>query len=163
TRFGAAVATDIERDQIILGAPGNAPVPGAVYLISGKTGDRVPLKQSTGPVPGKRFGASIAARDSAVVIGAPGNQDSPGAAFAEDGAGAVYLFEGESGRLLREFQNPGDRGDLFGSSVTAVGSDVLIGAPLADVASVLDAGRAYLFNAGTADPPRVFTKPGAAA
>src|SRR5262249_9122586 len=90
-----------------------------------------------------------------------------GSPFADGGAGAVFLFDGETGQVVREFEGPGGGGDLFGSSVAAIGSDVLIGAPLADVEALngdglADAGRAYLYDAATGELRHAFTKPGAA-
>lgn len=68
-----------------------------------------------------QFGFSVGALGSYVLVGAPGENVD---------AGAVYLFDGKTGALVREFRRPdGSPGDRFGAAVAGTGSRVLIGAP----------------------------------
>jgi len=81
-----------------------------------------------------------------VIVGAP-LDDTAG-----PNAGAVYVFDGNTGALLRTFLNPGPGGnDNFGWSVgSAAGGKLLVGAPLDDDGSG-GGGAAYLYDitAGT--------------
>jgi len=61
-----------------------------------------------------------------------------------DDAGAVYMFEGYTGDLIRVLQNPDpDEQDNFGVAVAAVGDDVLVGAHLDD-AGAENAGAVFV-------------------
>jgi FG-GAP repeat protein len=102
---------------------------------------------------GDQFGQAVAFVGDNVLVGAR---------WADMGgtdAGAAYLFDGKTGELLRTFQKPEPAaGDWFGTSVAAVGDNVLIGA-LGDDTGAHDAGAAYLFDGKTGDLLRVFQKP----
>ena len=68
----------------------------------------------------------------------------------------VYLFELDTGFLLHTFLNPfPDNSDLFGSSITAVGSNILIGAHNDDSGGN-NVGAAYLFDGSTFDLLHIF-------
>jgi cysteine-rich repeat protein len=93
------------------------------------------------------------------VVGAP-RHDIPasGSDPALTDAGAAYLLDSSSGALLQSFLSPEPgTGDLFGSAVATLGTNVLVGAPV---------GKAGGFNTGTVylfDPSggllRTFVKP----
>lgn len=113
---------------------------GAVYLFDGSTGALLRTFHNPTPAEGDRFGISIAAVGNNVLIGA--DCDDTGASDA----GAAYLFDGSTGELLLTFLNPTPaEDDYFGSSVAAIGNDVLIGAG-GDDTGALGAGAAYLFE-----------------
>jgi cysteine-rich repeat protein len=100
---------------------------------------------------GRLFGTSVASVGSNVLVGAPGSALIP--------ASAAYLFDGSSGALLKTFTNPNaSADDLFGQSVSAVGGNVLVGAP-GDNTGAPHAGAAYLFEASTGVLLRSFQKP----
>ena len=81
-----------------------------------------------------------------VLVGAPFD-DTGGVA-----AGAVYLFDGKTGRLIGTFRKPHPApGDLFGAAVAVIGYHVLVGAP-GDGLGAPHAGAAYLFNAVHGSP-----------
>lgn len=66
--------------------------------------------------------------------------------FVERDAGAVYLFEGATGRLIRTFENPTPGiSDIFGSSFTTVGNNIAFAAALDSTAAV-NRGAVYLFD-----------------
>src|SRR5207247_10113332 len=72
-----------------------------------------------------------------------------GAAVGATRAGACHVFARASGNLLVTIQTPTpDPGDEFGSAVTTVGENVLVGAQLDDTTGP-DAGTAYLFDGNT--------------
>jgi hypothetical protein len=59
----------------------------------------------------------------------------------------VYLFDGETGAVLRTFVSP-NTDDYFGWRVAAVGTKVLVGAPTDDTSGD-ELGAAYLFDGAT--------------
>jgi FG-GAP repeat len=80
----------------------------------------VPLSR---PVVGAhdRFGAAVGVVGSLVIVGAPG---------ADDGKGAVYLFDARTGELVREMRREdGIADDRFGEAVSGVGTRLLVGVP----------------------------------
>ena len=88
-----------------------------------------------------------------VLVGA--NYDDTGATDA----GAAYLFDGTTGALLRTFVNPTpEDSDHFGSSLAAVGNNVLVSAPGDDAAGT-DAGAVYLFDGSTGELLHTFLHP----
>ncbi|MBM4034087.1 MAG: PEP-CTERM sorting domain-containing protein [Planctomycetes bacterium] len=106
------------------------------------------------PAGGGYFGCSVAGVGGNVLVGAPFN-----AALT----GAAYLFDGQTGALIRTFTNPTPAAnDRFGWSVAGVGSNVLVGAPFDDTGAP-DAGAAYLFDGGTGALLRTFPNPTPAA
>ncbi len=112
---------------------------GAAYLFDAGTGALLRTFLNPSPAADEWFGFSVAALGGNVLVGTA--RDDTGATDA----GAAYLFDGASGALLRTFLNPSPAvGDEFGVSVTAVGGNVLVGAPGAP-----DPGAAYLFDAST--------------
>lgn len=78
------------------------------------------------PAPYVRFGAEVAIVGEAVIVTAPheGSLDP-----ALDGPGAVHVFDGRSGALLRTLVHPeAHPDDAFGRALATLGDDVLIGA-----------------------------------
>ena len=92
-----------------------------------------------------RSALSVAAVGQNVLIGAPLADWSP----LDSNTGAAYLFDGVTGNLLHTFHNPepGEY-DEFGSTLLAVGEDILIGAPF-DSQDATNAGSVYLFDGET--------------
>ena len=122
---------------------------GAVYVYeTDGTLRRVFLNPA--PAAGDEFGWSVAACGGDVLIGAPRHDvavpapNPPGV-----DAGAAYLFSAASGAVLRTFVNPAPAADdLFGRSLAALGSQVLVGAPHAD-GGAPNVGVVYLFDSGS--------------
>jgi hypothetical protein len=139
--FGYAVAA--VGSNVLVGAPNDdtgASNAGAAYLFDG-SGGLVLTIPNPSPATGDEFGAAVAAVGSNLLVGARSKD-----AGALD-AGAAYLFDGTSGALLQMFSNPTPAvRDLFGYSVAAVGSNILVGAPNHD-AGASNTGAAYLFTA----------------
>jgi hypothetical protein len=158
-RFGASAAVDGTGDRLIVGAPGadarGAPNAGAAYLFQLSTGSLYATFQKTQPAEGDGFGTSVAFLGSDVVVGAP--YDDGGI----ENAGAVYLFDGTvtdgtSHSPSRMFQSsPMVRGAFFGAAVSALGTNILVGAPF-DAAGL---GKAYLIDSGNGDVIRTFDNP----
>jgi hypothetical protein len=161
-RFGESVGAigDVNADgeaDFAVGAPRAGA--GVVYVFFGGADlDTVPDLVLTGETDGDRFGWAIAAAGDLdgdtiddFVVGAP--RYSTGATWR--GAAYVYLG-GATPDTIPDLVIPGESaGDGFGSSVdggvdlTDDGmDDLLVGAPDANVATLIDAGRAYLFAGG---------------
>ncbi len=108
------------------------------------------------------FGSTIATLGNRIIVGSP---------FAVvdgvDGAGAVHIFDSQTGELIWTIENPDpDEDDSFGESVAAVGDRIVIGASYADrvfydlgggTFTASDVGGVYFYDATTlaATPPVV--------
>src|SRR5882672_2092451 len=146
--------------RIAVGAPhvdSGAPHAGAVYVFDAQSGALLLTIPNPTPAFDDLFGYSVAALGDAILVGAP--YDGTGA----PGAGAVYLFDAQTGALLQTFTNPTPADyDLFGQTVAGVNGEVLVGAPFDDTAAG-NAGAAYLFDAASGALLRTFTSPRARA
>ena len=152
--FGQSLATT--GGNLIVGAPlydDGAYSSGRAYLIDGSTGGLVQTFPNPTPDLYEEFGGTVAALASNVLVGASGAGDS---AFR---GGAAYLFDGSTAALLKTFLDPTPANyEYFGTSVAALGANVLVGAP--DESSVVSGGGAvYLFDASTGALIRTFTAP----
>lgn len=91
------------------------------------------------------------------VMAAVGNDILVGAPFADRGRGAAYLFDGNTGSLIRKFANPNPpdfnlySNDGFGSSLAVTGNDILIGA-----SSYESQGAVYRFNNTTGNLKEIY-------
>lgn len=117
----------------------------AVYLFDSITGQLLQTLPNPDPADNSAtFGKAIAAVGNDILIGAP---------FADRGRGAAYLFDGNTGSLIRKFSNPNQpdsnlyTNDGFGGSLAVTGSDILIGA-----SSYESQGAVYRFNSTTGNP-----------
>ncbi len=120
---------------------------GSAYLLDGVTGALLQALDTGLPADG--FGFSVAALGSHLLVGAPG--DDTGAL----NAGAVHLFDGTTGALIRTFHSPTPAPwAFFGWAVAAVGSNVLVGAP-----QLNSSGKAFLFDAMTGVALETLTAP----
>lgn len=119
--------------------PSETSINPAVYLFDNITGELLLTLPSPDTADNSAtFGTAIAAVGNDILIGAP---------FADRGRGAAYLFDGNTGSLIRKFSNPNPpdfnlyRNDGFGSSLGVTGNDILIGA-----SSYESQGAVYRFN-----------------
>ncbi len=112
--FGAAIAAG--NNRILVGAPSTANGEGRAYLFDATTGAL--LLTLTPPPAVFLFGTSVAFAGGNLVVGAP----------VASGDGKAFLFDGTSG-ALQTFTDPfgSNFGSNFGGSVSALGSDVLVG------------------------------------
>ncbi len=122
--------------------PGMASGEGAVYLFDSESGAL--LHTFTSPKVDQRdsFGRSLAGVGGNVLVSAPYDG-------TEGEAGAVYLFDGESGALLWTFINPTvpDQPGVvdFGWSLAAAGERIVVGARGGNAGTYRSSGVAYLF------------------
>jgi FG-GAP repeat protein/PEP-CTERM motif-containing protein len=93
-----------------------------------------------------KVGMSLDAYGTDILAGAPG--DGPGWIFP----GSVYLFDTESGDMIRKYANPNQNAvsSQFAAAACTVGSRVLAGASEIDT-DVQMSGAAYLFDGPTAE------------
>ncbi len=127
--------------------------PGVAYLFSGETGDLIRTFHNPNSASDDQFtdsfGVSVATFGNEVPIGAPFED-----AGAHD-AGAAYLFNPDTGELLRTFVSPSpSESGSFGISVAGIDGKGLIGA-VNDSA----VGAAYLFDASTGGILQTFSNP----
>ena len=144
--FGSALAS--AGNNVLVGSPSDDdPLAnsGAAHLFNGNTGSLIFTLLNPTPAISDAFGNAVATSGNDLVVAAR-LHDETGAL----NAGAVYLFSGATGVLLRTIANPAPAGgDQFGSAVAGIGSSglILIGTHLNDPPT--DAGSAYLFNGAT--------------
>jgi filamentous hemagglutinin family protein len=139
-RFGYSVAS--VGSDILIGAPRNTSggVRAGQAFLFNPTGTLLQTFNHPNPLAFASFGNSVAAVGSDILISSPGNT-SGGVR-----AGQAFLFN-PTGTLLQTFDNPQPVvNGGFGSSVAAVGSDILIGAPGNTSGGVDSAGQVFLFN-----------------
>jgi len=143
--FGRSIAAvgdpGSDRSLVVVGAymdDTGAENAGVVYLFAAETGELVETLFNPTPAIDEYFGWSVAAVGKYVLSGA--HQDDSGA----ENAGAAYLFDAASGKLIEQFRNPSPAAhDQFGYCVAALGDKVLIG--------TRRAGAVYLFAVPAAD------------
>ncbi|MCY2990027.1 MAG: hypothetical protein NTY19_19460 [Planctomycetota bacterium] len=139
--FGGSVA--VSGSTVVVGAMNadtGATNSGMAYVFDAATGNLLHTLVNPTPAAGDGFGISVAISGSTVVVGAW--WDDTGATDA----GAAYVFDAATGRLLRTLNNPAPQaGDSFGRSVAVSGSTIVVGAYEADVGAT-GAGAAYVFD-----------------
>jgi FG-GAP repeat/FG-GAP-like repeat len=159
-RFGyfVAEAGDVNGDglsDVLIGAPGQ----NRAFVFNGRTGHVLrtftnPTSQRDGFFGGAGTGGKDVNGDGIpdLVIAAP--------CLADDGRalqGAVFVFDGATGTLLRRLMNPATQGFAqFGFAVALTSdmdadgkADILVGAPDQDVNGVTNVGQAFLFSGAT--------------
>jgi VCBS repeat-containing protein len=142
--FGISVA--ISGTTVVVGAPSHdagAPYAGCVYLFDVNTGNLLQTLSKPTPAIYDNFGEAVAISGTTVIVGT--RYDNTGAMDA----GAVYLFDADTGNLLRTLSNPTPAdSDNFGESVAISGATVIVGTPYDDTGAI-NAGSAYVFDAAT--------------
>ncbi len=126
---------------------------GAVFLYDGATGELLWAFRKPLPRVGDRFGSgAFAAVGEDLLVGVL-RDDTKG-----PDAGAAYLFDGSTGKVLQTFYNPEPgRKRGFGFAVAALEDNVLICD--AHFTPRADGGVVYLFDSVTGDVLRTFQNP----
>lgn len=170
--FGQSVSTNCNGDRFVVGAPFNhlnTKEDGAVYVYDSKRGNPKLIatikpphnkkgkteKDTKEPLFG--YDVDIDCDGNRIVVGSPSIYD-------EIGGGFVYLFDANTGKIMKSFPNPQyvinkkndtmDKieKDYFGYSVIINKNRILAGAPKlideidAKATATLSSGLAYLFN-----------------
>jgi len=151
--FAVAAAGDVNKDgtpDLLVGAFGQEGS-GKAFLFSGKDGKLLRSFQAPQRQIGAGFGWSVASLGDLNGDGVP---DLIVGAFAQDGDGKAFVFDGQNGKLLHTLAPPQTSGGAaFGWAVASVGDlnkdgvpDILVGAPYTTVNKIAVQGRAYVFN-----------------
>lgn len=124
---------------------------GSAYLMNGSTGATILTINNPYPAASDNFGVSVAALGSNIIVGA----------YADDTAGtnsgSVYIMDGSTEGVppILTINDPGSTydgdtpaGDLFGRSVAALGSNIIVGAYANDYVDA-SSGSVYLMNGST--------------
>jgi len=147
-RFGSSVA--VRGDTLAVSAIGADPngllQAGAVYVFvrSGTTWTQQQKLVASDPGVGDQFGDSLALDGDTIAIGVRLDTVPP---FSF--AGSTYVFQRNAGawsqqQKLTAFDSAANA--WFGASVDVFADTLIVGAPRADVASVADAGAAYVYT-----------------
>ena len=166
-RLGASVAglADLNGDgrgEVAAGAPSDCPdggeCSGSVAIFEGDTGARLRILVDPAGEDGEWFGGSVAGPGDLdgdgfddIAVGAPA-RDLPGAVDA----GAVLIFSGATGSLIRTLSDPAASSqDQAGSALAAIEDldadgkrELLVGVPFRDTAAGIDAGEVLVFSGG---------------
>lgn len=126
--FGMVVALD--GDLAAIGAPTDSRLStwvGEVYVFDTTSGALLTTIANPTPIVGSQFGRSLAFVAGNLVVGAPGDPSDT------NDSGRVHVFDPRSGVLLGTIMNPGPeptRANLFGWSMAALGTEVVVSAPV---------------------------------
>jgi hypothetical protein len=107
-----------------------------------------------------QFGAGVAISGDKIAIGAPGND------IAGTNKGAIYVFNINTGALVRTFTDPnaGSSDNYgFGSRIDFDGDLLIVGKPYDNPGGLDNAGRVYVFNVATGTLQRTIANPTPAA
>ncbi len=153
-QFGHSVAVDSGR--VLVGARYDDTTGidvGQAHLLDMHTGAVLQTFNSPSAVPDDRFGESVALHGDLALIGAP-YDDANG-----NNIGRAYLFDTNTGALLRAFDDPTPTTiDLFGTSVALSGDYALVSAYAHDT-SLTNIGQAHLFDVNTGALLQTFDDP----
>jgi hypothetical protein len=169
--FGASVA--IVDENIIVGAPsdddpdGSGPIPevvnsGSVFVFD-KNGNLLHIIRDPFPGIGDNFGASVAVdKYGNIIVGVPSDDDPDGPGPYEPiiNAGAVFIFDSETGEHLNTIENPAPGSpDSFGFSIAVDKKGNIIVGAVNDgdpdgpgpVPFAAEAGAAFVFDGMTGE------------
>ena len=156
--FGFNIATI--GDDIIVGSSHDNPAEGeaqAVYIFDGDTGEVLQTLYNPTPSELDSFGHAVATDGSSIFASSPTDE------VVAPNSGAVYMFDPQTGNLLRTFKKPTpSEDDYFGDHIAVKDELLLVGSTYDDAGGV-DAGAAYLFNTQTGDLVHTFLNPTPAA
>lgn len=147
--FGWAMA--VEGQAVVFGALGHPknsqPEVGVAYLMDTRSGHLIHRLEAPTGVAGDHFGETVAMVDGKILVGAPGKDIS--SKIREVDAGAVYVFNKETGLLIDTWENPEPEtgaADLFGLSLIGEGYKVLVGAPFGGTRQHPDSGLVHQYD-----------------
>jgi FG-GAP repeat protein/VCBS repeat protein len=151
--FSVAAAGDVNKDgtpDLLIGAFGQDGG-GKVFIFSGKEGTLLRTLQAPQRQVGAGFGWAVASLGDLTGDGVP---EVVVGAFAQDGDGKAYVFEGQQGKLLYTLAPPPTAGNsAFGWSVARGGDlnhdgipEIVVGAPYTTLGKVSVQGRVYVFS-----------------
>ena len=162
-QFGQFIAYQDDGNKLAVTAPwkydkDNNPI-GEIYILDGITGDLLFTISNPNPYDNDvdEFGITVAfVGDDKIAVGSPVQP-----AKGQFAGGMVYLFDADTGNLIREITDSNPREvDTFGHSVASLGDDrVAIGIPGKDVKGVDLAGTVSIFDANTGSLVKMIRNP----
>ena len=125
---------------------------GRAYLFSGLTGELLRTFENPEPENYIAFGQAVS--------GIGDNRVLVGATFKDRSMGAAFLFDAATGKMLQVFRKPKGTTKVnpMYACVTALGEDVLVGAPDDDTGAA-QAGCVHMFESSTGKLVRTFLNP----
>jgi outer membrane protein assembly factor BamB len=146
--FGGAVA--FVGDHVVIGASGHVDISegnGAAFVFDRVTGIHLHTFLDPLPIRFGAFGYSIVAAGDDILIG------------KLNSLGIVYLYDGSTFALKREFHDPvGGANNGFGRSMAVMEDYLLIGAPAEDITGY-NSGAVFLFDINTGDLLHTYLDP----
>ena len=156
--FGFSVALD--GDKALVGASSDdtgAKDSGEAYLYDVNSGNLLETFINPNPATGDNFGYSVALDGDKALVGAYSDDTDVAS------SGAAYLFDVNSGNLLKTFASPTPaENDFFGRAVALDGDKALVGAPSDDTGAE-DTGAVYLYDVNSCQLLDTFINPTPAA
>ena len=129
-------------------------IAGSATLFDSETGEIIHNLHDPTPHFFDRFGRFVTGFGDDLLVTA--YRDS----FLGPNSGAAFLFDGDTGELIRTFYNPTPDGhDHFGEHAAVYGNQILIGATDDSNAGAAEAGAADLFDGTTPEPLHTFLNP----
>lgn len=167
-RFGHAIS--VYDNHIIIGAPQDSSrdsQSGSIFLFEGNSGELVYQIANPDSVPFGEFGSSLILVDNYMFVGAPKNlgsfdvipEENPNIISEPDvnvdinpNSGRVYVFETNTGKLLKTLENPSPKSDEhFGMTLASSGNNVIVGTPF-DSQGIGKTGSVVVFYAKDESP-----------
>ena len=141
--------------------PGAAPQEGAVSFFDGTTGSFIQTIRNPEPNTLKdyvegRFGSSVIYAENKIIIG-----NSARDVNGVQGAGAVYVFDKNTGELLSKIDNPNPaKYDDFGISLAALDENsIAVGVPGKKMGKNEDAGAVMIFDVNSGSMTKIIKAP----
>ena len=141
--FGQGISTD--GIHFIIGASGAATSSGRAFVVDAATATI--LRELVDPAPAtyNYFGYTTAISGDYCAVGSYGTNDG-----TNDYSGKVYIYEVDTGNLIRTIDNPNVYGteanDYFGRTVGMQGNILAVGAYGEDAAGGIQSGVVYVFD-----------------
>jgi outer membrane protein assembly factor BamB len=157
-RFGLPLLFDGNNTLYVAAAetlPPTASNAGAIYALDFGSGAFLRSFAAPTPTTGALFGAAFALAGNTLIVGAPGTSVG-----GQTGAGAAYLLDATSGRLLHPLASPNPTpAGAFGSAIALLGGTPLVGAPGESSAGLGGSGVVYAFDPASGALAHTFTAP----
>ena len=140
--FGQDISTD--GIHFIIGASGAYTNTGRAYVVDAATATILRELVHPAPATSNYFGYATAVSGDYCAVGAYGT------AGAASNSGKVYIYEVDTGNLIRTIDNPNvystELSDFFGQTLAMQGNILAVGAPQEDSAGGTTSGVIYVFD-----------------
>ncbi|MCZ6799117.1 MAG: hypothetical protein O7F12_01380 [Nitrospirae bacterium] len=144
---GFGMALDVKENRVLIGASheeNGGVESGRVYLMDGMNGRVLHQYSLSRPLGHDLFGFSVKFMNDKVLVGAPQGRDRQ-----QGHTGAVYVFEGDSGKLLQTLHNPSPGTGTFGHAVDSHDGLIMVGDPMTSLSTTFHAGAVFVFESSS--------------